>query len=153
MDEIDPAIRAAALADTFKALSRMDRVPFRKVLADLLECAPTPENIRALAEKSPDRWAQALSIVAGLAGFDRGIGPTINLYNVGNMSDAQLMERLSELDRQRALPSEKPIEFLTEAPQLSAAVNVDTSDQVPTPAVQESPVSTNREQGAGVNDT
>ena len=69
------------------------------------------------------------------------------------MSDAQLMERLAELDRQRALPSEKHIEFRSEAPQLTAAVNVGTYAQVPTPAVQESPVSTDREQGAGVNDT
>lgn len=101
---------AAAHAATFKALTRYERVPFRKVLAGLLDCAPTPEAIRAFAEKSPDRWAQAVSIMAGLAGFDRGINPTINVYNVEGMSDAQLMARMAELERlarqAAALPGE-----------------------------------------------
>jgi len=95
-------IVAAALADTFRALTRYERRPFMQLLANLLDCKPTPEAIRAFAEKSPDRWAQAVSIMAGLAGFDRGVGPTINVYNVGAMSDVELVRRLAELDRAAA---------------------------------------------------
>jgi hypothetical protein len=97
-----------ALSETFRALTRYERRPFMAMLAEMLDCKPTPAAIRAFAEKSPDRWAQAVSIIAGLAGFDRGVGPSINIYNVGAMSDVELAKRLAELDKLAAAKDVSP---------------------------------------------
>jgi hypothetical protein len=87
----------AALAATIRELTGFSRVPFRKILAELIGCAPTPEAIRVFAEKHPDRWAQAIAIFGGLAGFEKGL-VSLNVYNVGAMSDVQLLAEIAAGD-------------------------------------------------------
>ena len=95
---IPEEVRAKAHEAVFKALTRYDRTSFRRVLADLVGAAPTPEQLKEFAAKSPDKWAQALAILGGLAGFERGVVLSVNHYNVGEMSDAALLARARELE-------------------------------------------------------
>lgn len=94
--EIAARDEALATVMVLRELERLERKPFRKVLADLLGCAPTKEAIRAFSEKHPDRWAQALSIVAGLAGYERGVTINLGVLNVAEMSDAALFAKRKE---------------------------------------------------------
>ena len=58
-----------------------------------MENAPTDEAIQAFANKSKDRWAQALAIVnrpAGYADKDRPRTETNIYVQINHMSDAQL---------------------------------------------------------------
>lgn len=86
-----------ALAATMRELASFSRVPFRKLLGELIGAAPTAEAIKAFAEKHPDRWAQAVTIFAGLAGFEKGL-VSLNVYNVGAMSDVQLLAEIAAGD-------------------------------------------------------
>lgn len=86
-----------ALAATMRELASFSRMPFRKVLAELLGAAPTPEAIAAFAAKYPDKWAAAVSIFSGLAGFEKGL-VALNVYNVGAMSDVQLLAEIAAGD-------------------------------------------------------
>jgi hypothetical protein len=89
-------VRQAALAKTMRYLGSMSRVPFRKVLAELVGAKPTPEAVRRFADKYPDRWAQAVSIMAGLAGYERGV-VELNLFNVRGLADSALLTELQEV--------------------------------------------------------
>ena len=80
----------AALAETMRALTRHSRVPFRSILADLIGAQPTVEALRAFAARYPDKWAQAVTLFANLSGYEKGL-IEVNVFNVGNMSDAQLL--------------------------------------------------------------
>jgi hypothetical protein len=107
-DAITPERRAAALDMTMRYLVGMNRSPFRRVLAELLECKPTPEAMRRFADKYPDRWAQAVSIMGGLSGFERGI-VEVNVFNIKGMSDSELMKRLEQVrDEVRAITGRPP---------------------------------------------
>lgn len=121
---LDATIREEALRDAVAGLTRGDRGWFRRTLGELLGCRPTVEAMSAFAEKHPDRWAQAVSIMAGLSGFDRGVGATINIYNVDQLSDAQLMARQIELDAQ--LSASRPGHLTRLAPAVEDAVVVES---------------------------
>lgn len=72
-------------------VDRLNRQPFREILAQFLACAPEPEAIMEHARKSPDRWAQAVSILAKASGFHDKIEHEHNVFvNIQNMSDAEL---------------------------------------------------------------
>lgn len=86
-----------ALAATMKELASFSRVPFRKILAELVGSAPTPEAIAAFAAKYPDKWAAAVSIFAGLAGFEKGL-VALNFYNVAQLSDVALLAEIEKGD-------------------------------------------------------
>lgn len=88
---IPPEQQAAALELVARQLALLDRTPFRKLLGEILECRPTRAAMTEFAQKHPDKWAQALSMVAGLAGFERGINIQVNTFNVREMSDAELI--------------------------------------------------------------
>lgn len=90
-------LAAAGWAGVEKALGRFDRAPFRRVLAEYIGAAPTPQAIAEFAAKYPDRWAQGLAILAGLAGFQKDVNVNVTHWNVAEMSEAQLMERAREL--------------------------------------------------------
>lgn len=95
-DVISLEEQRAAHAETMRYLASMSRSPFRKVLAELIEAKPTPEAVRRFADKYPDRWAQAVSMMAGLSGFDRGV-IEVNVFNIKGLSDAELMRRLEQV--------------------------------------------------------
>ena len=79
-------------------LSLYTRTPFRNILAEFLECAPTPEAIRHFANASPDKWAIALKAVATLYGYTEKTEVTHDIrISVSRMSDAELLQRASEL--------------------------------------------------------
>lgn len=80
----------------------LQREPFRNLLATLLACAPDEDSLREFARKHPDRWAQSLAIAGRLAGYgDNTRAVENNWYiQINNLSDADLMARLAELQRQ-----------------------------------------------------
>lgn len=78
-------------------LAALSRQPFVEVLAQFLECHPTPAAIQAFAEEHPDRWAQALKSLAHLSGFaeQREVFANI-LVETREMGDAQLNDELKK---------------------------------------------------------
>lgn len=99
---------------TVEATSRLDRQPFREELANFLNASPTPDAIRRFAEKSPDRWANAISALARAAGYadnNIAIKAEQNIYlQIQGKSDAELMVWLENTFY--ALGLEPPAELL-----------------------------------------
>lgn len=130
-----------ALAATMRELASFSRVPFRKLLGELIGAAPTAEAIRAFAEKYPDRWAQAVSIFAGLAGFEKGL-VSLNVYNVGAMSDVQLLAEIAAGDagleklglRRPPITIDQPAQAEESAPLPNAGDARENSREAPRPA-------------------
>ena len=81
------------------AVSKLSREPFQEVLTHLLEAAPNRDDVHAFAKRYPDRWAQAVTILARLGGYHDKvqIDATVSL-DVARMSDAQLLQRLGETE-------------------------------------------------------
>lgn len=77
-----------------KELKRQVREPFKRALQRMLGFRPTAEALQNFANKSPDRWALAVSTLAGLAGYERGINVTVRVKEVGQMSDWELFEEM-----------------------------------------------------------
>ena len=76
-------------------LHQGNREPFLRVLADFLECQPTMEAIRAFANKSPDRWAQAVTMIARLSGYNETLEVKNDIMvNIRGKSDAALLKEL-----------------------------------------------------------
>ena len=98
-DNLTPAVIAEAHKILMRELSAQARAPFRRVLAELIGARPTPEAVRRFADKYPDRWAQAVSIMGGLAGYERGV-VEVNVFNIKGLSDADLDRRLAEVEAQ-----------------------------------------------------
>jgi len=90
----------AQLLDQFHAMSR---APFRDELARLMRIPKSRKAFRTWANKSPDRWAQAVAIFARLGGYSDKTEVEIHgtlahkLAELQGLSDAQL----EALDRQR----------------------------------------------------
>ena len=84
------------------ALEIGSREPFTKELARWFNAAPSSAAIRRMAEKRPDRWVQAIAVLARLAGYnDRTESVSLSLFaNIKNMSDAELEEELASLQQQ-----------------------------------------------------
>lgn len=72
----------------------MSRQPFQEVLAEFLRCAPTASAILDAARKSPDRWTQALSILARLAGYHEKL-EIEGIARVTTMSDSEIDARIA----------------------------------------------------------
>lgn len=85
-----------------KQIQELNRSPFRVELARLLDCSPTDAALRKFAKKSPDRWAQAISILSKLSGFSE---KHITEHNVNvviaTLSDAELNDRLLMLEHKQ----------------------------------------------------
>ncbi len=77
------------------------RTPFMRILADFLCCAPDPEAIKEFANKSPDRWAQALLLVGKMAGYHEKLLVEKNVvHQIHMLGDSELEERLAELEKE-----------------------------------------------------
>ena len=75
-----------------------DREVFVKVMADLLACAPSKEEIETWAKKYPDRYFYAMKLVAGMMGLSEKVEYSGTIFHaVVNMSDAELMKSLDEM--------------------------------------------------------
>jgi len=91
----------ATAADVRAKLQRFNREPFLDVLEKILGAAPTIQSIQAFANKYPDRWAQALTIVSKLYGFHEKLEIDQNVHvHVHEMSDADLMHKLEDMRKQ-----------------------------------------------------
>lgn len=77
-------------------IKRLMRSPFQRVLMDYLGYAPTPDAIRRLADKAPDRWIQGAVMLAQLAGYTKEVHVTGEVSHVHTMSDADIQRRLAE---------------------------------------------------------
>jgi hypothetical protein len=110
-------------------LENLSRGPFRRVLAKLLENAPSDESIAAQATKNPDRWAQTVALIARLGGYNEKleVEGSLNL-KVQQLSDSELLVLLAEY--QGTLDNE------SNAPKLLATVDQRVSDGsgVPSPS-------------------
>ncbi len=86
------------------ALEIGSREPFTQELARWFNAAPSSAAFRRMAEKRPDRWVQAIAVLARLAGYnDRTESVSLSLFaNIKNMSDAELEAELASLQQQLA---------------------------------------------------
>jgi hypothetical protein len=97
-------------------LDNLSRNPFRDVLAQLIEVAPEPAEMKEWAKRCPDRLAQAVAIWARLAGYNEKLEVEANVTaHVKDMSDLELQQRLAELER-AAAPFPAPVEPPRKAP-------------------------------------
>lgn len=78
-------------------LANLDRLPFVKMLADLIACAPDMDTARKFARKHPDRYFYSLKVSAGLAGFTDRVEHRGTIRHVGDMSDGELLLMLEKL--------------------------------------------------------
>lgn len=127
-----PEEAAEAMRLTMKELAVHSRVPFRKILAQLIGCAPTAEAITAFAEKHPDRWAQAVSIFGGLAGFEKGL-IALNFYDVGSMSDVALLAEIAKGDEGLARLGLKRAPVVIEQPPQAEVLSPTEPADLPNP--------------------
>jgi hypothetical protein len=83
------------------ALQARSQRPFLDVLARVLGAGPDPSALREFASRHPDRWAHAVAIIAGLAGYSSGgvTDASVGL-RISRMSDAELERRLAEVEGQ-----------------------------------------------------
>jgi hypothetical protein len=89
--QIDPATIAQQLAN-------LSRSPFRDQVLKFLINAPSDQAIAFLAEKNPDRWAQALAIVARLGGYNEKLEVEASVsMSINAMSDAELAAEIAAL--------------------------------------------------------
>lgn len=87
-------------------LRQYDRTPFLDLLAGMLECAPTEQDLRRLARAHPDRYIGALGQLARTSGYTdkTEVNHNVNL-TVGQMSDSQIEDRIRQLAEQLRLPA------------------------------------------------
>lgn len=81
-------------------LRQYDRAPFIEVLATFMQCMPSEHAIRAFAQRSPDRYINAIATLQRMAGYTDKTESTLNVnlaVAVGRMSDSQLEDKLREL--------------------------------------------------------
>ncbi len=91
------------------AISRLSREPFQEVLTHLLEARPDREAVHQFAKRYPDRWAQAVAILARLGGYHDKLEVETNItVNLSRLSDMELMERLAETDEKLAALGDDP---------------------------------------------
>jgi hypothetical protein len=87
-------------------LENLSRRPFRRILAKLLENAPSDQAITEQAEKHPDRWGQTTALIARLGGYNEKleVEGSLNL-KIQTLSDSELSVLLLELQGQLDMQS------------------------------------------------
>jgi len=94
-----PAKRMFSQSDLIEEFKAYSRLPFIEVLANMMNCMPTPESLERFANEYPDRWANAVNTMSRLAGYHDKLEITGNvMLEVQGMGDAELIAKLSELD-------------------------------------------------------
>lgn len=87
------------IEETLAELEALSRSPFRRLLARIMDCAPSPEAIQALAEKNPDRWGQLMAIVGRTSGYNEKLELEGTLtQRLTDQSDSQLLARITALE-------------------------------------------------------
>ncbi len=82
-----------------KHLENLSRIPFKSILATLLKCEPTADEVKKFAAKWPDRYAQTVTQFAKLSGFpDRLEIQGSFSTDISQMSDMELLQKMAELE-------------------------------------------------------
>lgn len=103
-------VRQIKTEDIEAELHQLSRDPFRRELAKLLGNAPSDDALTRIAERNPDRWAQALAILGKLAGFSDKLEVQANVHaQLSSMSDSELEQRLRDLERQVVPAAAEPV--------------------------------------------
>ncbi len=78
------------------ALKAGSREPFREILEIFLQAAPTADEVAVAARRGPDRYVQALTMLAKLGGYHEKmrVDHTHIVMELTQLSDADLAERL-----------------------------------------------------------
>ena len=78
------------------ALKAGSRAPFRELLEIFLKAAPTSEEVAEVARRAPDRFIQAVTMLAKLSGFHEKmqVDHTHTFMALMQLSDAELSDRL-----------------------------------------------------------
>ncbi len=87
-------------ASVERAVATLARDPFEALLVNFIRAAPSQKAVKAFAEKYPDRWSQALTIMAKLRGYTERVehDVTINIMTrLHAMGDAELVARRDAL--------------------------------------------------------
>lgn len=92
-------------------IERSYRAPFKDVLATMMQCRPDAINIFQWANEHPDRWANAVAVFAKLAGYHEKIEIEEHKHlHVHELSDAELLQRLSEMRAEPQLQIESKVD-------------------------------------------
>ncbi len=80
------------------ALKAGSREPFRELLEIFLKAAPTSEEVAEVARRAPDRYVQAVTMLAKLGGYHEKMAVdhshTHVMIELTTLSDAELSNRL-----------------------------------------------------------
>ena len=80
-------------------VATMQREPFQKTLVKFLQAEPTTKEIRKWAREVPDKWAQALTMVAKLVGYQEKIAIESLNVNILQGSDIGIAMRIAQIEK------------------------------------------------------
>ena len=80
-------------------LQNFRRDPFQNELAKLLNNSPSPGSIQKFSNKSPDRWAQSIAIMAKIAGFHERLEVDVKFKPLSSLADSELRNMLQDLNK------------------------------------------------------
>ncbi len=88
------------------ALKAGSREPFLELLEVFLSASPTSEEIAEVARRAPDRFVQAVTMLAKLSGFHEKmrVDHTHIVMELTQLSDAELMGRLQDSLEKLGIP-------------------------------------------------
>jgi hypothetical protein len=96
--EQDRINKVDAIRKEFQTYSRK---PFLEILSHFMAAAPTPEAMRVFANDHPDKWAQSIKTISQLYGYHDKLEIKGDLnVQITTMGDAELMDRLAEVEHQ-----------------------------------------------------
>lgn len=87
--------------DLLSRLSNYDRSVFMEMLAEALHEKPTPSAIKAFADKQPDRFAQYVTQIAKLSGFNDKLEVDIGFKAILQLSDAEKLALIKQYEAQQ----------------------------------------------------
>lgn len=74
------------------------RDPFKFELVKLLQNSPSPKAIKKFADKSPDRYWQAVVQAARLGGFSDKLEVDVKFKPLSSLADSELRNMLEDLN-------------------------------------------------------
>ncbi len=127
--EIQRSVNTVEVLDKIQEqLSGFNREPFRKELARFLCFAPDDEAVQAHANKSPDRWSQAVAILGRLSGITDKVDDTSQSpYSPHKFQNLSMMEKRQMLAE---LESKIKDELKKELEREGAIIDPDTLEKV-----------------------
>lgn len=134
--KIDRELLKRELARIEKELLKKDRQPFRKELARVLGIRPTEAALKAWANKYPDKWAQAVTMLASLSGYQQGVDVNVKMMDPSQMTDVALFAFIRGMQAQiqaRAQGALGPVVDVESTP-VPALPSTTTGDSVGTAA-------------------